>query len=89
MIARDRPYSGIQGLCLPCGFEFPLQAKGKEAAEDVAADGFVVAFMEDGTGFHDGLCRAEGIFDHPEHLETAGEVMLETAQEICHCPDKL
>ena len=49
-----------------------LRTRGQEAAEDVAADRFV-ALMKDGTGLHDALCRAEAVFNHPEHLVNAGD----------------
>ena len=29
--------------------------------------------MKDGTGLHDALCRAEAVFNHPEHLVNAGD----------------
>ena len=63
---------GFEALLFHADFEFALENQGKEAAEDVAADGFV-ALMKDGTGLHDALCRAEAVFNHPEHLVNAGD----------------
>jgi hypothetical protein len=61
-----------EALLFHADFEFTLENQGQEAAEDVTADGFV-ALMKDGTGLHDALCRAEAVFNHPEHLVNAGD----------------
>ena len=70
--AHDLGPLGLKALLFHADFEFALENQGQEAAEDVAADGFV-ALMKDGTGLHYALCRAEGVFNHPEHLVNAGD----------------
>jgi hypothetical protein len=48
-------------------FQLVLEHEGQEAAEEVAADGFI-AFMKDGTGFQDAFGRGKGVLNHPDRL---------------------
>ena len=71
-VVQAADHLGCEALLFHADFEFALENQGKEAAEDVAADCFV-ALMKDGMGLHNRLCRAEAVFDHPEHLVNAGD----------------
>jgi hypothetical protein len=63
---------GCEALLFHADFEFALENQRQESAEDVAADGFL-ALMKDGAGLQDILCRAEGVFNHPERLVDPGD----------------
>ena len=53
-------------------FQLTLENQGQEAAKDVATDGFI-ALVINGAGFQDGLCRAEGVLDHPKHFVNSSD----------------